>query len=54
VHEVQARTKQVKAGDANGILMAYVAALTGENTGIIGKMDTEDYNICQSIAVFFV
>ena len=44
----------VAASDADGRICAYVAALTSKATGIINALDTEDYSLAQSIAVFFL
>lgn len=44
----------VKSSDADGRLCAYVAALTSLPKGLITKLDTEDYSLAQSIAVFFL
>lgn len=46
--------KGVKPSDADGRLAAYICALTGQNSGYIRKLDTEDLSIAQSIAVFFL
>ncbi len=54
VFDTQAATKNVKAGDADGRIMAYASALTGKSNGLLGKLDTEDYTLVQSITVFFL
>lgn len=54
VFEVHQQTANERPGDAEARILAYVAALTGKVKGIIKQLDTEDYTICQSIAVFFV
>lgn len=54
VEETQIRLQSVKPGDGDGRIKAFVCALTGKNSGIIGKLDTEDYGTCQNIAVFFI
>lgn len=54
VSETQAYTKTVKPGDSDGRIMAYASALTGKSAGLLGKLDTEDNGIVQSIAIFFV
>lgn len=43
-----------KAGDFDGKVVAYIAALTGKGMSHIQKMDSEDYKIGQAIAVFFM
>lgn len=52
--EVQTRTKNVKASDAFGMVTAYICALTGQNSGLVSELDTEDHRVAQSIAVFFL
>lgn len=44
----------IKSSDIDGRLLAYVAALTSQSKTLIGKLDTEDQSMAQSIAVFFV
>lgn len=44
----------VKSSDGDGRLCAYIAALTSKPKDIIKGMDTEDYSVGQSIAVFFL
>ncbi len=44
----------IKTGDNDGRLLAHVAALTAKPKELIKKLDTEDYGISTSIAVFFV
>lgn len=44
----------VKSSDADGRLMAHVCALTGKPKAAIQALDTEDYSIASSIAVFFL
>ncbi len=46
--------QNVKAGDADGRVCAYVAALTSKSKDIVKKLDTEDYSIAQAIAIFFL
>lgn len=54
VQDIKNKTATLKAGDSDGRMTAYVSALTDVSMGELSKMDTEDYNICQSIAVFFI
>ena len=54
VGEINKRLKGVSPKDADGRVVAYVAALTGQNTGVIEMLDTSDYDICQAISVFFM
>ncbi len=44
----------VKSTDADGRLLAYVCALTSKPKELIKKLDTSDYKISQSIAIFFL
>lgn len=48
------KLKGVKSNDANGMMTAYVAALTDENSGVIKGMDSQDKKVSMAIAVFFV
>jgi len=54
MNDVHLRTKNVKSGDAHGLITAYICALTEQNSGVIGCLDTEDNRIAQSIATFFL
>lgn len=54
IGEIHQHLKGVKSDDADGRLLAYVSALTNQTKGMIGQMDTEDYSISQTIAVFFL
>ena len=51
---IQDYLKNVKSSDSDGRVMAYISALTGVAPAVIKKMDTEDYSIAQSIAIFFL
>jgi len=44
----------VKTSDADGRILAYIAALTGTPKEIVRSLDTEDYSIGQAIAIFFL
>lgn len=46
--------KNIAHDDASARLNAYVSALTTQTTGLISKIDTEDIDISQTIAVFFL
>lgn len=54
VGAVQSHLNGVKATDADGRIIAYVAALTSQPKELIKKMDTEDNSVAQSIAIFFL
>ena len=51
---VHAHLQNVKSTDADGRVAAYVAALTTKSKTIVKALDTEDYSVAQSIAVFFL
>lgn len=44
----------VNQEDNYGRVSAYVAALTGKPKALVMKLDTEDFGVASSIAVFFV
>lgn len=44
----------VKAGDADGRVLATLAAVAGKSRGLLVKMDSEDYSISQAVVVFFL
>lgn len=46
--------KGVKPSDGFAISLAYIAALTNQTRGILGKLDTGDLRIARSIMVFFM
>lgn len=52
--DVHPYLKKVKPGDLQGMIVAYIAALTGQNTNVIKTLDTVDYSYASSIAVFFL
>jgi hypothetical protein len=54
VNTVYNHMQGVKAGDGDGRLFANVAALTSKPKELIKALETEDYSICQAIAVFFL
>lgn len=54
VSEAQIQLQKFKSSDADGRVMAYVLALTRTATELIKKLDTEDYSVCQGIAIFFI
>lgn len=51
---VNEQLQGVKATDADGRIVAYIAALTGQPKNIVKLLDTEDYAVAQAIALFFV
>lgn len=54
VHQLNAKLKGVEASNVDGRILAYASALTDQNSGIIGKLDTEDYRIVSSVVMFFL
>jgi hypothetical protein len=54
VLDIHTKLQDIKASDGDGRLLAHIAALTGQAKQIIRFLDSEDYNVCCSIAVFFL
>lgn len=54
VNEIQSQMIGVKATDPQSLLSAYVSALTKQPKAAIVAMDTEDWEIAQAIASFFI
>lgn len=54
VQTVQVCLQGIKASDADGRVCGYISALTGTDRNIIKQLDTEDYSIGESIAIFFL
>lgn len=52
--QVQTHLQHVKGSDSASIITAYIAALTGKPTKMIGELDSEDSRIAQNIALFFL
>jgi hypothetical protein len=44
---------QIKAGDVDGRIRVYVAALTKKPYALIGKLDSTDWSVASTIASFF-
>ena len=44
----------VKSGDGDGRLLAYICALTHSPTAVVDELYSEDFAICEAIAIFFV
>ena len=51
--ELQAGTRNIN-GISMGVYVAYAAALTGELTATLSKLDSEDFKILQAITTFFL
>lgn len=54
IKEINSAMKGVGAGDFDGMVLARASALTNKSKEILRNMDTEDYSIVQSIAIFFL
>lgn len=54
VEAIDQRMKNVKPGDVNGRIRAYIGALSRQPEGVIGKIDSEDVSITRHIALFFM
>lgn len=54
VFEINNKMKGVKSNDVDGRVLGYIAASTGKNTGLLKKLDTEDYSIAQAIIMYFL
>jgi len=54
VHELNNKLKGIAPADIDGRIAAYIAAISGQNIGLVGKMYTEDYSICQAVAMYFL
>jgi len=54
IETIQNALQGVKSTDADGRILAYISALTGFSKSVIKKMDSEDYGVAQSIAIFFL
>lgn len=52
--QVQTHLQHVKGSDSASIITAYIAALTGKPSKLIGELDSEDSRIAQNIALFFL
>ena len=54
VGELHKYLNGVKSTDGDGRILAYVCALTGQNSGLIKMMFLEDYSVASNIAYFFL
>ena len=52
--DVEASLMNVKTDNSIGMLAAYTSALTGVNSGLIRKIDTDDNKTSQAIVMFFL
>ncbi len=53
VKDYHPHLKTVKSGDSDGRMMAYICGLTGQNSGVISQLYTNDLTMATNIAVFF-
>lgn len=51
---VQHHLQKVDSSDADGRVVCYVQALTGQPAAMIKSMDSVDYDVAQTIALFFI
>lgn len=54
MNSIHVHMQGVKSTDADGRVVAYIAALTSQAKEMIKKFDTEDFDVAQSIAIFFI
>lgn len=51
---IREKMKGVKSDDLHGMMISYIAALSGNAKEIIGALDTVDYGISNSFSSFFM
>lgn len=54
IKERNKKLKGTKATDTGEYLVALIAALASDNKAVIEELDTEDHNIAQNVALFFI
>lgn len=54
VYEIHNGLKGIKGGDAQGMVLGYASAITKQPKEVIKNLDTSDFSIAQSIAIFFM
>lgn len=52
VATIQKYMNGVSTGD--GRILATIAALSGQEKAVVSKLDTEDYSVASSVAIFFL
>lgn len=52
--EIKKRTQRVGITDWDGRVTAYISALTGESENAVNRLDSDDFNIANNIALFFM
>jgi hypothetical protein len=54
VRDIQSKLSGVPADDGYGRAFAHIAAATGEDRNVIGKMNYEDYSLAGDLVIFFM
>ena len=54
VSDINSKMKGVKSNDVDGRVLGYIAASTNQNTGLLKRLDMEDYGICQAVIMYFL
>lgn len=54
VKEINSKMKGIKANDADGRVVGYISALTGQPSEILTRLDSEDNSLAQGFATFFL
>lgn len=54
VADVKAKTANIKGSDSEGRILAYLSALSGVTVAVLERMDTGDFGVAGSIALFFM
>jgi hypothetical protein len=54
LQELNSKLKGIKPGDGDARIVAYMAALTSVNSGLLSKLYTEDTDVCQAICMYFL
>jgi len=54
LQQVRDKLKGLKSNDLDGRVLAYVASATNKPIPLLNKIDTSDWSLAQSIAVFFM
>lgn len=54
VKQIRTQMQGVKSTDLQGMILGYIAALTGKPKEVLANLDTEDYTVAQAIAIFFL
>lgn len=54
VRDINSKMQGVKSTDGDARLLAYVAAITNQNSKLLNKLDLSDYSVCQAIIMYFL